>query len=403
MKRGFAPAAILVLLLMVAGLGLAVTRTTDLKNVFQKPKAAGLDLGVNKGCSVTLSQSTINVGQGVTVDLKGEDHTTNIVKDNLTLVVSRADQGSVSGYGLPIYTDSQGHKYYSVPNSGLCVGGSSDFSCSLKTNISNLEVGTYKIWCGLHKDPSKCSGNPFCAYKGANPGVTGCDGWTSCGSSDHVDLTVTAPSTAAKSCTISAVVSGQTATVTSSGTGGTVRSFLSRTDSGSVNLGLPTFIDSAGHRYYEITYNVPNTPIGIPGLSEGNYKFWCTIFDEPNKCSGNPFCAYKGVNPGVAGCDGWVACSNSDNVSLAVSPPVTVNSCTFPCECVERDCSEVGIIGGERCKMSQDCIDRCGSLHSPVSCKGTSGCDTKSSCTGLGVRGPVRGNDAAETTYSGER
>lgn len=42
MKKGFAPIAILILLFLVVGLGFAVTRVTDLKNVFQKPRAEGL-------------------------------------------------------------------------------------------------------------------------------------------------------------------------------------------------------------------------------------------------------------------------------------------------------------------------------------------------------------------------
>lgn len=237
-------------------------------------------------CFVSLSTQSIFPNQSVTVSGTG------------TKYVARTDSENISGLGNPVWTDSQGHKYYTLASSSL----------------TGLTEGNYKVWCNQNDEPGKCSGNPFCAYEGANPGVTGCEGWTSCGNNDHADLTVARNSSAStgKSCAISAVINGQTVTVTNSGTGGTVKNFISRTDTNSISgLGNPVYTDnnSQGHKYYQLFGST------VSGLAEGTYKVFCDIDQDPGKCSGNPFCSSL---PAVE-CAGWARCSANDSATVIIS------------------------------------------------------------------------------------
>jgi hypothetical protein len=110
------------------------------------------------------------------------------------------------------------------------------------------------------------------------------------------------------------IATGQSVNVTTTGSGGTVETIISRTDSGTIPFGRLVYTDSAGHKYYDITGTATLT-----GLTAGAYKVFCSIASEPNKCTGNPFCAYEGANPGIQECEGWVSCSGSDNAGLTVT------------------------------------------------------------------------------------
>ena len=61
--------------------------------------------------------------------------------------------------------------------------------------------------------------------------------------------------------------------------------------------------------------------IDIDALQEGSYQLHCDLPDQPNSCSGNPNCAYKG---GPFGCEGWQACGAKDSVSFTVTKKVVV-------------------------------------------------------------------------------
>lgn len=140
----------------------------------------------------------------------------------------------------------------------------------------------------------------------------------------------------AKTCSVSldqnSITVGQPVAVTSSGTGGTVRSIISRTDSGSISgLGNVLWTDSLGHKYY-----VVSNP-AVTGLTEGTYKVWCDIADEPNKCSGNPFC--PSLDPSQ--CAGWARCGTNDNAGLAVAAAST---------CVDSQCADTSACVGNVCQ-----------------------------------------------------
>ena len=326
-KWGFAPAAVLVLLLLVAGLGLAVTRVTDLRNVFQKPKAEGL----GKTCSVSLSSSAITPGQSSTVTGNGAKF------------ISRTDSGSISSFGDPVHTDGQGHRYYTLTGSTL----------------AGLTEGNYKVWCGV----GNCSGNPFCNYKGGSL-TAECSGFVSCSGSDNATLTVSGGS--GKSCSVSldksSVTTDQSVTVTSSGSGGTVTNYVSRTDSATLsNLGSPAWTDTQGHHYYRFTGN------SLSGLTAGSYKVWCGIDATPGPCAGNPFCTYEG---GTIDCSsaGYVSCSNYDNVSLTVTATTANGDCVT--QTAEMGC---GFNGNAWCAVGTTC--NTGKVSGPavsVSCPGGS-------------------------------
>lgn len=253
------------------------------KATFTLPLFSVIDETDGKKCSISISNSSISTSQSVMISGTG------------TKYISRTDSENISGLGPPIFTDSQGHKYYQL----------SSFT------VSDLAQGSYKLWCNQMDDPGKCSGNPFCSYKGANPGVAGCEGWASCGNNDNVNLTVVrSVGLTAKSCSISAVVSGQTVTVNSSGAGGPITNYISRSDTKVISgLGNPIWTDGSGHKYYALTSN------SIDGLAQGDYKIWCNQMDDPGKCSGNPFCS--DLPPSE--CAGWARCSASDNTTATVT------------------------------------------------------------------------------------
>ena len=122
----------------------------------------------------------------------------------------------------------------------------------------------------------------------------------------------TPPKTCFISLSTGSITTAGSVTAGSTGTGGSVVQYVSRTDTDSISgLGQPVWTDSQGHKYYAVTGS------SVGGLTQGTYKFWCNQNDEPNKCSGNPFCQYEG-GPLTTECDGWVSCSTSDNATLSV-------------------------------------------------------------------------------------
>lgn len=249
---------------------------TDLKNVFQKPKASGI-------------QAT----DGVYVE--------NSFTDNLKVKFTVAGNGQLvqTFYLITPTCDNSNHGFVNYADSFVqdtpITGG--HFSASKwGTSID----GTFDSPTGVAVNVSITSNN-----------VPGCsDPFTPKSFSRHLSL----PGGSGKSCTVSlsknSVGVGEAVTVNSSGTGGTVSVNVSRTDSGSISsLGNPFYTDSLGHKYYTVTGS------SLSGLSEGTYKIFCHVADEPNKCSGNPFC--PSLSP--VECAGWGDCGANDNANLTVT------------------------------------------------------------------------------------
>lgn len=103
-RFGFAPAGLLVLLLLVAGLGLVVARTTNLANVFQKPKAAGIAETL-PGTGEVQTESTIVLGNnlfwGVWQGNKGYVRTVPIVGGRPVLDSTNSWSAPIDPGGLP--------------------------------------------------------------------------------------------------------------------------------------------------------------------------------------------------------------------------------------------------------------------------------------------------------------
>lgn len=128
-----------------------------------------------------------------------------------------------------------------------------------------------------------------------------------------------------KTCSVSlssnSISPNQSVIISSSGNGGTIRNLISRTDTDDISgLGDPTWTDNLGHKYY-IVFNPT-----VTGLTEGTYKVWCDVPDDPGKCSGNPFCS----SLDSAQCAGWGSCSNNDSTTLNVGNSSLTPSSTPP-------------------------------------------------------------------------
>ncbi len=298
-KNGFAPVAVLVLLFMVAGLGLAVTRVTDLKNVFQKPKATETTVQYPTDGFYQATREQTNSVSDVftTVSFNISNNGTKI--SNIHLLLERDCDGKrMEQNNIP--DQNLSNQAYCSVFSPVCTSPvflnfpgttcSSFFTIGMIDPFQQGKVGLTGVLCA---EDFGCGHNY--GYYGADPALQ---------------------QPAGKSCAVSlsasSITTGQSVTVTSSGTGGTVKTTISRTDTSSISgLGNPFFTDNnnQGHKYYDITGRS-----SLSGLSEGTYKVFCHIADEPNKCSGNPFCS----NLPAVECAGWGDCGSADNADLTV-------------------------------------------------------------------------------------
>lgn len=119
-----------------------------------------------------------------------------------------------------------------------------------------------------------------------------------------------------------------------------VRAWIERTDGQPVTgISDEDYIRSytgAGKTYYEIGGCIDDGSGSCSGaaiLSENwqgqDYYLHCDIPQDPDKCSGNPFCNFNSIfcnscpgnNPECSsmGCEGWVSCSERDNACLCVN------------------------------------------------------------------------------------
>ena len=92
------------------------------------------------------------------------------------------------------------------------------------------------------------------------------------------------------------------------------------------NSGLATSTERVyeENRYYYLLLSMPangqSQTIALSDLPDDNYFVHCDLATEPAKCSGNPFCAHEG---GQDNCDGWISCSNQDNINFSINQPTT--------------------------------------------------------------------------------
>ena len=282
-----------ILTVTLAVLGLAVWRVGDLRTVLERPRAAG-NTGVIQGCKQTAG-------------LVACDNTANNLARNAEV---RMDGGSLQTsqpYSFQNLAAGSTHTVSVTPISGYateyvyCYNSIMDYT----TNPYGCKQGGQVIGVA-----TRASGGSVSVTVPSSPDPT--IGYS------LVDLHWWFAPTVAKTCSVSlssaSIATGQSVNVTTTGSGGTVETIISRTDSGTIPFGRLVYTDSAGHKYYDITGTATLT-----GLTAGAYKVFCSIASEPNKCTGNPFCAYEGANPGIQECEGWVSCSGSDNAGLTVT------------------------------------------------------------------------------------
>ena len=301
-----------VLTVTLAVLGVAVWRVGDLRTVLERPRAAG-NTGVIQGCKQTAG-------------LVACDNTANNLARNAEV---RMDGGSLQTsqpYSFQNLAAGSTHTVSVTPISGYateyvyCYNSIMDYT----TNPYGCKQGGQVIGVA-----TRASGGSVSVTVPSSPDPT--IGYS------LVDLHWWFAPTVAKTCSVSlssaSIATGQSVNVTTTGSGGTVKTTLSRTDSGTISLGQLFFTDSSGHKYYDIT----GTPT-LTGLTAGEYKVFCHVAEEPNKCSGNPFCAYEGASPGIQGCEGWVSCSGSDNAGLTVAVCTSDVNCPDDETCVNGQC-----------------------------------------------------------------
>lgn len=130
-------------------------------------------------------------------------------------------------------------------------------------------------------------------------------------------------------------------TVSLRGLGGWVEAWIARDDGAAFTIDpAASFVTdrTTNIRSYRIarcnsgSASCSSTPaFRVP--ADGSYKVWCGVFqtlninapnpyiDDPYKCSGSPFCDYKGGSNTSCRSDGWNECSLNDNTSIA---PVSI-------------------------------------------------------------------------------
>ena len=86
-----------------------------------------------------------------------------------------------------------------------------------------------------------------------------------------------------------------------------------------------------GNDYYYFLKQTPanghQEKVTISGLPAGTYYLHCDLPNQPNRCSGNPFCNFEG---GPDNCDGWISCSEQDHTNLIVLPTPTPSGGVTP-------------------------------------------------------------------------
>lgn len=138
----------------------------------------------NKSCVVTLSSDTIPAGSQIEIT-----YNSSVISNSqlVRLWVERWPDGGTISPAPAVTTTSDGTHTYYLLGSGAASGA------ILKANIGSLTTpGSYYIHCDLADEPNKCSGNPFCSYKGLG-GTLNCEqwGWQSCSGIDVRHLTLT--------------------------------------------------------------------------------------------------------------------------------------------------------------------------------------------------------------------
>lgn len=177
---GFAPAGVLVLLFLVGGLALAVTRVT-------KMAEAEIVSSTTRSCNISISGTT------VTATARGDRKANEAMR-----VWLEKENGSRI---TPLLTWTTGERNY-LPDGGkwhYALGNcnaTDTKSCMVSKAVTNLTAGKYTAHCdiigstspeGVAADKDKCTGNPFCSVNG---GTQACTGWKSCGDRDNASLTV---------------------------------------------------------------------------------------------------------------------------------------------------------------------------------------------------------------------
>ncbi|MCL4398003.1 hypothetical protein M1403_03175 [Patescibacteria group bacterium] len=259
-------------------------------------------------CSISLSPTSINTGQSATITMSGTGGTTDAF-------ISRTDTNTLSGFGNPVFTDSQSHKYYKISSN----------------TVSGLPVGDYKIWCHVvASDNSSCSGNPFCDYKG---GSVSCSGFSGCNSnnSDYTSLSVTAG--AAASCSVSgpttAIINQAASYSFTYSNAASGQLYWSPTSSASWTT-MCNNNTSGGCSNQSITF--PST---------GTYWVVCDARTNANTgVSGNPFVSYPYTSSaGITYQDG----GSASRVQVTVSASVA------------NECEVCGGSGGKTCATGLTC------------------------------------------------
>lgn len=303
MKKGFAPAAVLVLLLLVAGLGLAVTRVTNLQNVFQKPKAAGQEIT----CQVIDGPTSVKSGETV----------------RYSFGIPQGGNKAQLWY-IPTWAKDQQALWKQI--GGDCPGT----TCVQEFQFPKDD--SYYVVCNAYNDSAgtKCSGNPFLPLPA---------GWGQCGGQSRLEVkvgnTVVPPPVTSgnKSCVVtlssdtipagSLVQIKYNSSVISNSQN--VRLWLEKWPDGATLSPAPATVteNDGSHVYYQLgtcPANGAECQANFQGTTAGPYYIHCDLPDEPNKCSGNPFCSYKGLG-GTLDCNqwGWQSCSGIDVRKLTLT------------------------------------------------------------------------------------
>lgn len=282
------------------------------------------------------------------------------------LFLEKEDGSKITGWSGGSESQHQGKYFYFV-------GESTANGSWVNKNISGLDKGEYYLHCDIYEDPNKCSGNPFCVHEGGD--WDNCSGWRSCSDEDNklfsvVGSSVPTPTptigeSALPDCQINIggnIEEGEALSVRYLGNdykGGErkVRLFLERSDGGRIeersgqNEG-----NNYGHYGYLLGEGQADGQwinLQVEDLSKGDYYLHCDIYQEPDKCSGNPFCPYEGGSASY--CDGWRSCSNRDNLEFTVStatvptiPPLSqMGECRGGCYSKLENCNaNCDIAGG---------------------------------------------------------
>lgn len=297
-----------------------------------------LQTPAGKSCTVSLSKNSIGVGETVTVNATGTGGT---VKS----FISRTDAGSLSGLGNPIYTDTQGHKYYQLSS----------------PTVSGLTEGSYKVFCDIEQEPNKCSSNPFCS----SLSPVECAGWADCGASGRADLMVGGSTIVPLSCSVSGPTTATVGSPVSYSLTGTKRTEL--------------WYISTSAKDNQGSWAQTSGSISFPGA--GNYYVVCNAYDDSagTKCSGNPWLPLPA---------GWSSCTGSSKIEVAVAavpPPPPPPTCTgAPCtgEGRERDWRGYWV--------PRDCTP----FDNEADCKNVDRCNWNSACSNPGG-GPTGGGSGS--------